>query len=196
MVFLASGATIHPISQRATPSFKRDHLCSEGSKEASTRSPNNQSPPAAQRSPTAPPNPPKSVTCRGFVIAPRHVTEVPAADIPTARFRHYPERLLAGHRVILLGSRLTTNQFSVVRNRQRPTRQITLHLIAAFLQQERMLGCGLDSFRQDRQVQALAETNDCMHDCSGVVVVFQVANKDTIDLDFVIPKGRNAPVRR
>src|ERR1035437_514522 len=88
------------------------------------------SPPATQRSPTAPPNPPKSVTCRGFVIAPRHVTEVPAADIPTARFRHYPERLLAGHRVILLGDRLTTDQFAVVRNRQRPTHQITLRLVA------------------------------------------------------------------
>jgi hypothetical protein len=51
-----------------------------------------------------------------------------------------------------------------------------------------MLGCGLDSFRQDGQVKALAETNDCMHNCPGVVVVFQVANKDTIDLDLVEPE--------
>src|SRR5664280_1451049 len=114
---------------------------------------------------------------------------LPKADIPTARFRRDPESLLAGHRVILLSDRLTTNQFGIVRNRQRPTRQITLHLIATLLHKERMLGFGLDSFREDRQIKASAETDDCTHDCLGVVVGFQVANKDTIDLDLVKFEG-------
>jgi hypothetical protein len=33
----------------------------------------------------------------------------------------YPESLLTRHRVILLGDCLTTDKFSIVRNRQRPT---------------------------------------------------------------------------
>src|ERR1035437_5438287 len=51
-----------------------------------------------------------------------------------------------------------------------------------------MLGFGLDPFRPDRQAQAVALTIYCMHDCPGVVVGFQVANKDTIDLDLVEPE--------
>src|SRR5450830_1763667 len=51
-----------------------------------------------------------------------------------------------------------------------------------------MLGFGLDPFRQDRLIKASAETDDCVHDSPGVVVVFQVANKDTIDLDLVEPE--------
>jgi len=95
---------------------------------------------------------------------------------------------LTCRRVILLGDRLTTDQFGVVRDWEWPTGQITLHLVAAFLHEERMLGFGLDPFRQDRLIKASAETDDCVHDSPGVVVVFQVANKDTIDLDLVEPE--------
>src|SRR3990172_6262431 len=94
------------------------------------------------------------------------------------------------------GGDLTTYQFSIIRDRQRPTGQIALHFVATFLHEERMLGLGLDPFRQDRQIKALAEADDRTHDCPGVVVGFQIANKATIDLDLVaterlqIRKGR------
>jgi hypothetical protein len=54
---------------------------------------------------------------------------------------------LTGRRVIILGDRLTTDQFGIVRDRKRPARQITLNLVATFLYEERMLGFGLDPFR-------------------------------------------------
>ena len=59
---------------------------------------------------------------------------------------------------------MTTDQFGIVRDRQWPTRQITLHLIATFQNQERMLGFRLYPFREDRKVKTSAETDDCTHD--------------------------------
>src|ERR1017187_575425 len=102
-----------------------------------------------------------------------------------AWIRRYPMSLLAAHSVTFLNDRLTTDEIGVIRDRQRPTSEITLHLIATFLHQERMLGFGLDPFRQDRQIKGSAETDDCSHDGLGVMVVFQITNKDAINLDFV-----------
>ena len=48
-----------------------------------------------------------------------------------------------------------------------------------------MLGFVLDAFREDRQLEASAETDDCTHDRFGMVVTFQVANEVAIDLDLV-----------
>src|ERR1039458_1257543 len=102
-----------------------------------------------------------------------------------AWIRRYPMSLLAAHCVTFLNDRLTTREIGVIRDRQRPTSEITLHLIATFLHKERMLGFGLDPFRQDRQIKGSAETDDCSHDGLGVMVVFQITNKDAINLDFV-----------
>ena len=41
------------------------------------------------------------------------------------------------------------------------------------------------AFRQDRQVKASAEINDRTDDRHRVVIVFQVADKATVDLDLV-----------
>src|ERR1039458_3437695 len=109
------------------------------------------------------------------------VRKVPNAD-------KYPVSLLASHRVTFLGNRLKTDEIGVVRDRQRPTSEITLHLVATFLHKERVLGFGLDPFRQDRQIKTLAETDDCSHDGPGVMVVFQITNKDAINLDLVKTK--------
>jgi hypothetical protein len=88
-----------------------------------------------------------------------HVRKVPNAD-------KRPVSLLAGYPVTFLGNRLKTGEIGVVRDRQRPTSEITLHLVATFLHKERVLGFGLDPFRQDRQIKTLAETDDCSHDGS------------------------------
>src|ERR1017187_7787941 len=106
-----------------------------------------------------------------------------------AWIRRYPMSLLASHCVTFLNDRLTTDEIGVVRDRQRPTSEITLHLITTFLHKERVLGFGLDPFRQDRQIKTLAETDDCSHDGPGVMVVFQITNKDAINLDLVPTVG-------
>src|SRR3979411_2358525 len=84
-----------------------------------------------------------------------------------------------------LRSRLTAGLVGVVRNRVGATGQIPLHFVAAFLKQQRVLSVGLDSFRENRRVQAPSETDDRTHDRPGVVVVFQVPNKGSVDLDLV-----------
>jgi hypothetical protein len=53
---------------------------------------------------------------------------------------------LTCRRVILLSNRFTTDQFGIVRDRERPTSQITLHLVATFLHQGRILGVSFDAF--------------------------------------------------
>ena len=57
-----------------------------------------------------------------------------------------------------------------------------------------MLGFGLDAFRQHRQLEASAKTDDRTHDRHGVAVVFQVANKGTVDLDLV--EGERVQIRQ
>src|SRR5665647_2063292 len=77
------------------------------------------------------------------------------------------------------------DQFGIVRNRQRPTGQITLHLVAAFPHQGRVLGVSFDAFGQDRNVEAVAETDDRTNNRHGMAAVFQVANKSAVNLDLI-----------
>jgi len=74
-----------------------------------------------------------------------------------------PASQLVGHRVPVLAVHFTSDQFGIVQNRQRPTRQVTLNLLATFLREKRILGFGLDTFREDLQVKASAEPDNCTH---------------------------------
>ena len=64
-------------------------------------------------------------------------------------------------------------------------REIALHLVAALLCQKCKLTFGFDAFRQDGDIEAMSERDDCADDCHGMMIVFEIADKYAIDLDFL-----------
>ena len=80
--------------------------------------------------------------------------------------------------------RCTANQLGVIFNREGPSGEISLHLVAAFLFQECQLSFGLDPFGKHRNVQAVSEGDNGANDRHGMMIVFQVADEHAVDLDF------------
>src|SRR5450759_771503 len=91
------------------------------------------------------------------------------------------------------------NQFlpdntGIVRDLQRPTGQIALHFIAAFMCEECMLSLGLDAFSQDGNIETPAEADHRANDRDRVAVGFQVGNEAPVDLYLV--EGERMQIRQ
>ena len=85
--------------------------------------------------------------------------------------------------LFLLKSPLTSNQVCIILNGTRPTCQIALQLIAALLEQERMLRICLNAFAKDGNIEAMAQIDDSTDNGDGAAV--QVPDKRAVDLDLV-----------
>ena len=60
----------------------------------------------------------------------------------------------------------------IVIDRQRPARQVALHLVATFALEKLVLRRGFDAFRQNRNPQAPAEPDDRAYDRDRVSVAY------------------------
>src|SRR5262245_45614349 len=92
--------------------------------------------------------------------------------------------------------RLAANQLTVTLDGEGPAGKISLYLIAAFLLQKRQLGFSLDTLGKDGDVQAVAECDNRANDGHGMVIVFAVADKHAVDLDFFEWKSVQVGQRR
>jgi hypothetical protein len=92
--------------------------------------------------------------------------------------------------------RTAPHQIGIIANRKRTACQIALNLVASFLQEERALGLLLDAFGEHRNFEAVRQPDDRADNRRGMMIVLEVGNEGTIDLDFVEGKGVQIRQRR
>src|SRR6185437_808307 len=87
------------------------------------------------------------------------------------------------------GNGRSSRQVGVTLNGERAAEKVTLHLVTAALAKQCVLRGGFNTLGQNRDVQAMAEIDDGVHDRHRVTVIGKIADESSIDLDLVECKG-------